>query len=152
MTDIIYQGQVGRIVANRVNLNSKDGTILSISTSSGYSLQGARHPYQSLSISKALSVTEGGKILSNIGASSLISITLPTTTEAGIIFKFVRVAAFDMRITPPAASKIRYSGGDMADAEYLSLASNGAKLHLVSDGNGDWIATYEFGTLTEQTP
>jgi hypothetical protein len=152
MTDIIYQGQTARIVANRVNLNSKDGTVLNISTNSGFSLQGARLPYQALTLSRALGVTETNKVISNDGVASLLDITLPTTTEGGIVFKFVRVASFDMRITPPAGSKIRYSVGDMADAEYLALASDGAKLHLVSDGLGDWIAIYEAGTLTEQTP
>jgi len=152
MTDIIYQGQVARIVANRVNLNSKDGTIMQISTNSGYNLKGARLPYQALAISKALDITETNKILSNDGAPGVIAITLPSTTEAGIVFKFVRVTSFDVRITPQAGDKIRYSVGDMADGEYLALASDGAKLHLVSDGAGDWIAIYEAGTLTEQTP
>lgn len=152
MTDIIYQGQIGRIIANTVNLNSKDGSIANISTNSGYSLKGARLPYQALTISRALGVTETNKIISNDGASGIIAITLPDTTLSGIVFKFVRVASFDIRITPQAGWKIRYSVGDMATGEYLALASDGAKLHLVSDGNGDWIATYEFGTLTEQTP
>ena len=152
MSDIIYQGDVGRIIANKVNLNSKDGTILQLSTSSGYSLQGARMPYQSLVISRTLYVTETGKVFSNDAAASNIALTLPDTSEAGITYKFVRIASFQIRVTPPAGSKIRYSVGDMTDAEYLALDSNGAKLHIISDGNGDWIATYEFGTLTEETP
>lgn len=152
MSDIIYQGNIARIVANRINFNSKDGDVLQISTSSGYSLEGAMTPYQSLAISRVLGETETNKIITNDGALNLIAVTLPNTTKSGLIFKFVRVASFEIRVTPSADSKIRYSGGDMVDEEYLSLASNGAKLHLVSDGNGDWIATYEFGILTEETP
>jgi hypothetical protein len=152
VSDTIYQGGIARIVTNVLSLNSKDGTILSVGTDTGFALNGARVPYSALNLSKLLFVGESNKIFSNDGAASVIALTLPTTTEAGIAFKFVRVASFDMRITPPAGSKIRYSGGDMTDGEYLALASDGAKLHLVSDGAGDWIATYEAGTLTEETP
>ena len=152
MSNIIYQGDVGRIIANTVNLNSKDGGVMQISTSSGFTLTGARVSYQAMTISRLLDVSESGKTLSNDAAASNIALTLPDTTEIGITYKFVRIASFEIRVTPPATSKIRYSGGDMTDAEYLALASDGAKLHLISDGNGDWIAMYEFGTLTEETP
>jgi len=152
VSDTIYQGGVGRIVANTVNLNSKDNTVLRISTTSGYSLQGARRSYQAMNISRLLDVSESGKTLSNDGAGTFIALTLPNTTEYGVEFKFVRISSFDMRITPQTGSSIKYSGGTMTTGEYLALSSDGAKLHLVSDGNGDWIATYEFGSLVEETP
>jgi hypothetical protein len=152
MTDIIYQGGTARIITDALGLNSKTGEVLVVTTTTGYSMSGARVPYSAYSISKTLTIADSNKAISNDGAGSFVAYTLPSTNEAGINFKFVRLANFDVRITPPAGSKIRYSAGDMADAEYLALASNGAKLHLVSDGSGDWIATYEFGTLTEQTP
>ena len=152
VSDTIYQGGTGRIVANRVNLNSKDNSILRISTTSGYSLQGTRRPYQALTLSRLLDVSESGKTISNDGAGSFIALTLPDTTEYGVEYKFVRVSSFDIRVTPQGGSSIKYSGGTMTAGEYIALSSDGAKLHLMSDGNGDWIATYEFGSLTEETP
>ena len=152
MTDKIYSGQTARIIANVVRFNSKDGAVLDISTDTGFSLIGARIPYRSEIISRALSLAESGRISSNFGAAGLVALTLPDITVPGVTFKFVRVTTQSFRITPPGTSSIKYSGGTMSVGEYLELASDGAKLHLVSDGNGDWIATYEFGTLTEQTP
>jgi len=152
MTDNIYSGQEARIVANIVRFNSKDGSVLDIGTDTGFSLIGARIPYRAETISRTMTLTESGRISTNLGAGGLVELTLPDITVAGITFKFVRVEAQVFRINPPAGSSIKYSGGTMATGEYLGLTSIGAKLHLVSDGNGDWIATYEFGTLTEETP
>lgn len=152
MTDIIYQGAGARIVANSINLNAKDATIMNVTTNTGYVMTGAMIQYAPTTVSRSIVIQESSKVFSNEGAGAAIELTLPAATYPGINFKFVRVASFALRVVPPASSAIKYSGGTMADAEYLELASDGAKLHLISDSSGDWIATYEFGTLTEQTP
>ena len=83
---------------------------------------------------------------------ALVTASLPNVTVAGIQFHFVRVASFDLRVDPPSSSALIYSGGTMADGEYLALASDGAKISVISNGDGDYVVTNEFGTLTEETP
>lgn len=152
MADIIWQGGTGRIVADQINLNSKNGNLLRLSGDSGFSLEGTRAPVLDSVFSRTIGVSESNTIFVNTSAGGTVVLTLPDTTEFGIVYKFVRVASQAIRIDPPAGSSIIYSGGTMTTGEYLELASDGAKLHLVSDGSGNWIATYEYGTLTEETP
>ncbi len=100
-----------------------------------------------------LTEDEARKINFNTGAAGTVTITLPTGVDNGVSYKFIRVATQAFRVDPNAADNIVYSGGAMANGEYLELASDGAKLELVYDSaNTQWNATLEFGTLTEETP
>lgn len=101
-----------------------------------------------------LTARESGKLCHNTGAGATVTLTLPTGSNyAGIHYTFLRVAAQAFRVDPNAADNVVYSGGAMANGEYLELGSAGAKLTLAYDAaNTAWIATEEFGTLTEETP
>lgn len=152
MSVTIYEGNSGRIVVDSLNIVAKNGGTPRLTASNGFSLEGIRVPYQATSVTRTLGISESNSVITNEPAGGPLTLTLPDTTEAGVVFKFVRIAAFAFRIDPPTGSSIIYSGGTMSTGEYLELASNGAKLHLVSDGSGNWVATYEFGTLTQETP
>lgn len=154
--DRIYQGEIAILRANMVSLINKagDGPLtLAPVGDIPWLVTGLRATYKSVQASTfSLTAKDSGQTISNDGAAQIITVTLPLSPTPGIMFKFVRVDSFDVRVNPATGSAIKYSGGTMTDGEYLALVSDGAKLHIISDDNGDWIATYEFGTLTEETP
>jgi len=155
MNDVIYKGPTGQILVTTLVLTDKAGNgECTVKSNPGFAwlARGARFGYQAFTISSIITLSDSGKTISNDGAGATVEITLPTTPGAGIHFNFVRVASQALRINPPAGAQIIYSGGVMSDGEYLELASNGAKLSLISDGSNNWIATDESGTLTEETP
>jgi len=104
-----------------------------------------------LTSNKFIPEEDSGKTFSNSGAPGLIQATLNSASKDGVNYSFVRIAAQNIRVKP-SNGRIVYSSGIMPDGNFLSLNSNGAKLSLTYDGNGNWIATVEFGTLTEETP
>ena len=115
-------------------------------------------PYAALTASRWLGIDESGGVFSNAGAGGTVTVSLRQPTQSGIVYSFVRVAAQELRVDPGDVSggstwNIEYSGSSMANGEYLSLASAGAKLTVVSDvTNTAWVVLEEFGTLTEETP
>lgn len=155
MSDTIYKGTTGQIFVNTLVLTDKAGSgecTVQSNSGSAWLVRGSRFGYQVFTISSIITNSDSGKTISNVGAGAAVEITLPSAPGAGIHFDFVRIAPQALRVNPPAGSQIIYSGGTMADGEYLELASNGAKLSVISDGSGNWIATAEFGTLTEEIP
>lgn len=156
MADTIYRGSDGEISVDNLVLKDKAGTgECTVKSPSGVAWQakGVRMEYVAVTAASIiLNVSDSGKTLSNDGAAGIVQVTLPPTPGAGIAFSFIRVAAQAFRVNPPNGSQIIYSGGTMADGEYLELASDGAQLSVISDGNGNWIATSEMGTLTEESP
>lgn len=98
----------------------------------------------------ALSMASGN--ISNEGAVALTNFDIPTVTADGSHKGFVRVASFAMRITPGTNEKfIGFSGGALADNEYLELASDGAAIYIVSVNSGDWTVVHESGDIVSST-
>lgn len=153
--DVIFKGQTGRILTNTLFITNKAGngdcTVRS-ETGNSWLAQSVRTAYESFALDTILDRFDSGKTVTNAGALGIVTVSLPVPGGAGVHFNFVRLASQAFRINPQGADAIIYSGGQMSNGEYLELASDGAKLSLISDDNNNWIATVEFGTLTEETP
>lgn len=92
------------------------------------------------------------QVFTNIGATETITVNLPSAPTYGMTYTIKRCASFAIQVNPGANDAIRYSGGLMADGEYLELASDGAYVELVADSEGNWNTIAEGGTLTEESP
>jgi len=97
----------------------------------------------------ACSSTAGLVVHPNTGATDTVTLTLPASAREGVGMTVVSVNAHAIDVTPQSGDHVEYSGGTMADSQALRVGSR-ARLELVYDGAGAWIATTEGGTLTEQ--
>lgn len=82
-----------------------------------------------------LTAAETGKLCTNIGATGAVVLTLPAAA-ANLWFRFMRVAAFALRIQPPAGAAINDGTVD----KYVELTATG-NLTLRSydaTGGGVW--------------
>jgi hypothetical protein len=153
---VIYKGTNGRILVDNLILSDKVGTgecqIRAVSSGAwiakGFTTEYAKF----VSASDVLFRSDSGKNCSNDGAGQIVQVTLPNPLGPGVTFTFMRISPFGFRVKPQGTDAIKYTGGQMADGEWLELASDGAILELVSDDDSNWVATNEQGTLTEQTP
>lgn len=153
MVNIIYQDVAGQINVTDLIMTNKTGDgfcTISPSGDTSWLAKGFRTEYEALIINDTLLLSDSGKTLTNDGAPGIIQINLPEVNQAGVQFNFIRIASFDVRVKPPSVNSIIYSSGVMTVGKYLALSSNGAKLHLLSNTSGNYIATYEFGTLVEE--
>jgi len=98
-----------------------------------------------------LVASESGKLFTNLGDAGLQTTTLPTAS-AGVTSRFSVVAAFEVRIDPAAGDHLIYSGGAMADGEYLTSTTVGSSLRVTALSSGDWLVEAEQGTWAEETP
>lgn len=155
MSNIIYQGDNGQILVNNLILTDKVGTgagKITAAPGESWLAKGFRVEFESVTVSSSFVFrNDSGKTFTNDEAIIPTQIILPNLPGPGIFFTFVRVATQALRVRPSGGSII-YSGGQMGNGEYLELASDGAVLSVISDANGNWIATNEQGTLTEETP
>ncbi len=96
----------------------------------------------------ALTESQSGSIHSNLGATEVVTLTLPASASAGTTYTFAVQAAQELRIEPGAAA-IRDDSGQTAD-KYKSAETIGAAITIVADSNGDWATIAKNGTWTEQ--
>jgi len=108
--------------------------------------------YEAFTADATLDRNDSPKVCTNVGATGTVVLTLPQNAKGGEVFKFTRVAAQALRVDPGAAGAIYAAGigsyAKQADGKYVQLGAVGDQLELVADGNGDWIATNEVGTIT----
>ena len=95
-----------------------------------------------------LTAAESGSIHSNLGATGVVTFTLPDSAPAGTVFSFAVQAAYELRIDPGTAI-IRDDSGQTAD-KYKSANAIGASLCLIADSAGDWATIAKNGTWTEE--
>lgn len=95
-----------------------------------------------------LALHESGSVHTNLGASGVVTLTLPASAPAGTEFTFAVQAACELRVDPGAAT-IRDSSGQTAD-KYKSADTIGATLTVVADANADWLVAARSGTWTEE--
>jgi hypothetical protein len=96
----------------------------------------------------ALVAEESGSVHANLGASGVVTLTLPASAEAGTVFTFAVQASQQLRIDPGVAA-IRDDSGQTAD-KYKWANTIGACLTVVADSNGDWVTIGKNGTWTEE--
>ncbi len=87
-----------------------------------------------------LTGAHSGTVHTNLGASGAVTATLPQSPPKGTLFKFVCMADQELRLEPGAAGGIYIKGAKQADDKYVSVTDIGDCVHLIADGNGDWVA------------
>jgi hypothetical protein len=95
-----------------------------------------------------LSEAESGSIHTNLGATAVVTLTLPSAAPEGTTFTFAVQAAQEMRVEPGAAT-IRDDSGQ-ASGKYKSADAVGECLTVTADANGDWVTIAKNGTWTEE--
>lgn len=80
-----------------------------------------------------LTSAETGKTCTNIGASATVTLTLPAAA-AGLWFRFVRSAAYELRVDPNGSELV----GDGGAGKYLTLLGTGA-VTIRSFASGSWL-------------
>jgi hypothetical protein len=95
-----------------------------------------------------LTESESGSIHTSLGASGVVTLTLPAAATAGTTFTFAVQAAQQLRIDPGAAT-IRDNSGQTAD-KYKWADAIGESLTLIADANGDWVTIAKNGTWSEE--
>jgi hypothetical protein len=95
-----------------------------------------------------LSAAESGGIHSNLGATGLVTLTLPASAPEGTVFTFAVQAGQELRIDPGTAA-IRDDSGQTAD-KYKTADAVGECVTVVAASNGDWVTIAKNGTWTEE--
>jgi hypothetical protein len=96
-----------------------------------------------------LAAAESGSVHTNLGATGIVTLTLPASAPAGTVFTFAVQAAYELRVSPDTAA-IRDNSGQTA-GKYKSASTIGACLSMVADANGNWATIAKNGTWTEQS-
>ena len=113
-----------------------------------YEAGGVKKTVEAHTSDDTLAAAESGSVHSNLGATGVVTLTLPASVPAGTVFAFAVQAAQEMRIDPGTAA-IRDDSGQTA-GKYKSADGIGECLSLVADSNGDWVTIAKSGTWTEQ--
>lgn len=113
-----------------------------------YEAGGVKKTVEAHTSDDTLAAAESGSVHSNLGATGVVTLTLPASAPAGTVFTFAIQAAEEMRIDPGTAA-IRDDSGQTA-GKYKSADGIGECLSLVADSNGDWVTIAKNGTWTEQ--
>ena len=136
-------------------ITTSDGDITSITDardhhniSLPFNSGGIKKGIEAHTTNDTLTTSESGSIHTNLGATGVVTLTLPASAEAGTIFSFGVQAAFELRVDPGTAT-IRDNSGQTAD-KYKSANAIGECISLVADANGDWATIARNGTWTEE--
>jgi hypothetical protein len=94
---------------------------------------------------------EAGALITNRGATATTAHQLGKAAYwKGKKLRFLRVAAYAMRLTPATGEQILIPAGTLTTAsKYRELGTDGAMQVIESDGT-NWVVTYERGTINEE--
>ena len=113
-----------------------------------YAAGGIRKSIEAHASNDTLAATESGSVHTNLGATGIVTLTLPASAPQGIVFTFAVQATFELRVDPGAAA-IRDESGQTAH-KYKSAGTVGASLTLIADANGNWATIARNGTWTQE--
>jgi hypothetical protein len=170
-TDIyVYLDSSGNLVTNEYNgfpdmattphirlavVSTSNGDVTSITDSRvghnfamPYEAGGVTKKIEAHTSDDTLAVAESGSIHSNLGATGLVTLTLPASAPEGTVFTFAVQAGQELRIDPGMAA-IRDNSGQTTD-KYKAADAIGESLAVVADSNGDWVTIAKNGTWTEE--
>ena len=91
--------------------------------------------------SVALSIGQSGTVFTNGTAAGVITLTLPVGAPVGVNYKFACINAVQLRVNPGPGSGIYIKGARQGDGKYVGVSGVGDFIHLVADGDGDWVST-----------
>ncbi len=114
-----------------------------------YGAGGIKKTIEAHTSNDTLTAAESGSVHTNLGASGTVTLTLPASAPAGVVFTFAVQAAQQLRVDP-GIKAIRDDSGQTAD-KYKYASTIGACISLVADANGDWATIVKNGTWTEET-
>lgn len=117
----------------------------------GDNLKGYKRTIEHHTAADTLTKEESGSIHTNLGATAVVTLTLPQDAVAGTHFQFVVMAAYELRVDPGAAGALYVNGAKQTDDYYVGADDEAESIEFVCDGNGDWIAIATVGTWTVQT-
>jgi hypothetical protein len=113
-----------------------------------YAAGGIRKSIEAHTANDVLAPAESGSVHTNLGAATVVTLTLPSAAAQGTVFTFAVQSAHELRVAPGAAA-IRDDSGQTA-GKYRSAAGVGASLALAADANGDWATIAKNGTWTQE--
>lgn len=113
-----------------------------------YSSGGVKKNIEAHTSSDTLTETESGSAHSNLGATGVVTLTLPASASAGTMFTFTVQAVQELRVDPESAT-IRDDSGQTAD-KYKTANAVGECLTVIADSNGDWLTIAKNGNWTEE--
>lgn len=123
-----------------------DGYVLSATTAGIQSwVNSGAVTVQAKTSGTSLAATETGKIITNEGASALLSDTLPTAA-AGMRFTYIVQDSDGIRVNANTGDTIRIAGDVTASAGHIDSTAIGDSITLVSINATEWIATSVSGT------
>lgn len=97
-------------------------------------------PIQHHTAGFTLSASHSGTVHTNLGAGGVVTVTLPANPPTGTEYRFVCMADQELRLAPGAGNGIYIKGAKQADNKYVSITDIADFVHLIADGNGDWVA------------
>lgn len=103
-----------------------------------------------------LSASEAGSVHSNLGATTIVTMILPSSVSQGIIFTFVLEVAGGIgndyfRINPGSATIRDLSNPGLVSGKYITADASGEAISFISDSNGDWCTISKNGTWTMES-
>lgn len=113
-----------------------------------YNAGGIRRVVEAHTANDVLTTAASGSMHTNLGATSIVTLTLPSPAVEGTEFAFAVQAAYELRVAPGTAA-IRDDSGQTA-GKYKSASAIGASLTLVADSNGDWATVAKNGAWTQE--
>ena len=113
-----------------------------------YGAGGIKKTIEAHTTDDILSSEESGTVHTNLGATGVVTLTLPAAPPQGTVFTFAVQEAAELRIDPGTAT-IRDDSGQTPD-KYKSANTIGASLTIIADANGDWATIAKNGTWTEE--
>jgi len=125
-------------------IDSREGHNIAIPYESG----GVKKNIEAHTGDDTLTATESSSVHSNLGATGIVTLTLPASVPTGTMFTFTVQAAYELRVDPGTAT-IRDDSGQTVD-KYKSANAIGGCITLVADSNGDWVTIAKNGTWTEE--
>jgi len=95
-----------------------------------------------------LTEDQAGMVHTNCGATSMITLTLPTSPFEGTVFRFA-VQEVQSFVVDPGPANIRDDSGQTPD-KHIWANAIGECIMIVSDSNGDWITLSKRGTWLQE--
>ena len=94
---------------------------------------------------------DSGSLLTNLGATGAVVLTLPQDAPIGTEFTAVVSAAQVLSLDPGAAGGIYIAGAKQADNKTISADDEAESVTLTALGTGDWLASGATGTWTVES-
>jgi|14_taG_2_1085336.scaffolds.fasta_scaffold02350_3 hypothetical protein len=98
---------------------------------------------------KTLKPSQTGSVVTNLGATGAVTVTLPSGRRQGDNFTFVVAAAQELRVDPGDDTDVIYINGAAQTAgKYITADDEAESVTVLFIGDGKWVALGATGTWT----